>query len=571
MIFSKKSSSFISIITILTLICLLLIFYRYSTFSSLTYVWDLTFAKATHISFSFIIDWVSTIFLLTLLLITLAVALFSFNYIDLDKHQNQFLFTLSTFIASIIFFIPRNNFLTIIIGWDGLGISSFLLIIYYQTPKGLFSGIVTRFTNRIGDVLILSCLSVFFLAGSRSIINNQSLSRLSLFTSIILLFILIASFTKSAQTPFSSWLPAAIAAPTPVSALVHSSTLVTAGIFLIIRVTSSVKLTTPLMLITLLTALFTAVIAGLAATIEPDVKKLIALSTLSQLGMIIFRIAINNNKVAFLHLISHARFKALLFIRAGWILVIISHKQDIRDLGELNLMSNSSLIIITLASLRLIALPFLSGFYSKDIILENYFTKQFSLTSLILVLTATALTSIYSIKILTIIHTNSYSHPPITICLPQPLTHNLAAITLGTGRVCLSSFLLWNISPVLSHPTIMPEAKFLLTITLVLAILYTLLSINTNPSTLNPLIIIPTEINLNIRSLTPTSHSLTALLLNKTSSTTNLIIEDIWAHQSTSSIPYIITNTLAKNSSNFLPSFNFILIAFIIATLICST
>lgn len=571
MIFSKKSSSFIYIISILTLICLLLILYRYSTLSSLTYVWDLTFSKSTHISFSFILDWISTIFLLTLLLVTLAVSLFSFNYISSDKHQNQFLFTLLTFIISIIFFIPSNNFLTIIFGWDGLGISSFLLIIYYQTPKGLFSGIVTRFTNRIGDVLILSCLSVFFLAGSRSITNNQSLSRISFFTATILLLILTASFTKRAQAPFSSWLPAAIAAPTPVSALVHSSTLVTAGIFLIIRVTSSVKLTTPLMLITLLTALFTAVIAGLAATIEPDVKKLIALSTLRQLGIIIFRIAINNNKVAFFHLISHARFKALLFIRAGWILVIARHKQDIRDLGELNLVSNSSLIIITLASIRLIALPFLSGFYSKDIILENYFTKQFSLTSLILVLTATALTSIYSIKILIIVHTNSCSHPPINVSLPQPITHNLAAITLGTGRVCLSSFLLWNISPIFAHPTILPEVKFLLTITLFIAILYTLLVINTNPLALNPPIIVPSEINLNIRSLTPISHSLTSLIVNTTSIRTNLLIEDIWTHQSTSSIPYIVTNTLAKASSNFLPSFNFILITFIIATIICST
>nr|UJV31446.1 NADH dehydrogenase subunit 5 [Boudemos sp. DBUA0002419.01] len=569
MMFSKKSASFIFMIMTLTMVCFMLLIYRYSTFSSLIYVWDLTFSKSMYISFSFIMDWVSTTFLLTLLLVTLSVSLFSLNYMETDKHQNQFLFTLMTFIISMMFFIPSNNFLTMMIGWDGLGISSFLLIIYYQTPKGLYSGMVTSFTNRIGDVLILSCLSVFFLAGSSTMSNNQSISSMSSFTSLVVLLILMASFTKSAQAPFSSWLPAAMAAPTPVSALVHSSTLVTAGIFLMIRVTSSTKLTMPLMLMTLMTALFTSMMAGLAATMETDVKKLIALSTLSQLGMMMFSISMNNNKIAFFHLISHASFKALLFISAGWILVMMNHKQDMRDLGELNMISNSSLVMITLASMSLMAIPFLSGFYSKDMILENYFTKQFSLISLTLVLMATALTSMYSLKMLTMVHNNTLSHPPMLLQMPQPLTHNLATIILGSGSVCLSSFILWNISPILPHPTILQESKILLTMTLFTTVLIMLVFTNTKPWTLIKPMVIPSEMNLNMMSLTPISHSLTTLAVNKMSLTNNLLIEDLWVHQSTSEMPYMITHSMTKISSHFVPSFNFILMMFIMTVMMC--
>nr|YP_010274784.1 NADH dehydrogenase subunit 5 [Iheyomytilidicola lauensis]UJV31458.1 NADH dehydrogenase subunit 5 [Iheyomytilidicola lauensis] len=571
MMFSKKSSSFTLMISIFTLSCFMFMLYHYMTSSSLIYVWDLTFSKSMYLSFSFIMDWISTTFLLTLLLVTLAVSLFSLSYMKTDKHQNQFLFTLSTFIASMMFFIPNNNFLTMLIGWDGLGISSFLLIIYYQTPKGLFSGMVTSFTNRIGDVLILSCLSSFFLAGSSSMNNNQSLSSLSFFSSLITLLFLVASFTKSAQTPFSSWLPAAMAAPTPVSALVHSSTLVTAGIFLMIRVTSSVKLTMPLMMITLLTALLTSVMAGMAATMEPDVKKLIALSTLSQLGMMMFSISMNNNKIAFFHLISHASFKALLFISAGWVLVMMNHKQDTRELGELNMISNSSLIMITVASMSLMALPFLSGFYSKDIILENYFTKQFSLMSLFLVLAATALTSIYSMKMLTMIHNNSLSHSPMTLKLAQPISHNLAAAILSSGSIFLSSFLMWNISPVFIHPTIMPEIKSMLILVLLSTIMIMMSCTNMMSVALLPMMNVPSEMNLQMSSLTPISHSLTTLTINKMSANTSLLMEDNWIHQSTSSMPNMIISTIAKSSSYFFPSFNFILMMFMMTTLMILT
>nr|YP_010274797.1 NADH dehydrogenase subunit 5 [Craseoschema thyasiricola]UJV31472.1 NADH dehydrogenase subunit 5 [Craseoschema thyasiricola] len=560
MMFSKKSFSFICIMTIITLTCLMLMIFRYSTFSSLIYMWDLTFSKSMYISFTFVADWISTTFLLTLLLITLTISLFSINYMKLDKHQNQFLFSLTTFVASMMIFIPSNNFLTMMVGWDGLGISSFLLIIFYQTPKSLFSGMVTSFTNRIGDTFILASLAIFFLGGSSSMTNNQSLLSKSFYLVLVLLLILMASFTKSAQVPFSSWLPAAMAAPTPVSALVHSSTLVTAGVFLMIRVTSSCKLSTPLVMFTLLTALLTSIIAGFTAIMEPDVKKLIALSTLSQLGMMMFSISMNNNKIAFLHLISHASFKALLFISAGWILVMMSHKQDMRELGELNMVSNSSLVMIMLASMSLMALPFLSGFYSKDMILENYFTKQFSLMALMLMLVATALTSIYSMKMLTMIHNNTLSHPPMMLNFNQPLTHNLAAILLGSGSVFLSTFLLWNSFPTFIHPTIFSEVKWLLSFILLLTISLMLFFTNLTKSFfLSSLMKIPSEMNLYMSNLTPITHSLSSLMLNKTSAKTNLLLEDNWIHQSTSSMPTMIVNTLTKTSSYFLPSFNFIL------------
>lgn len=559
MLFTKKSISYILSTFILMIITTLILFHCKKTISIVIYTWDLTVRKSLHISYRRLFDWVSTVFLVTLITITLAVSLFSHKYISLDKNQNQFLFTLATFVASIIFFIPRNNFLIIILGWDGLGISSFILIIYYQTPKALFSGIVTRFTNRIGDALILASLAVFFLRGSRRIANNQRISSTNPTIIILLLLITVARFTKSAQIPFSSWLPAAIAAPTPVSALVHSSTLVTAGVYLIVRITMIFSIPPYLSIVVILIALITATIAGVSACFEIDVKKLIALSTLSQLGVIIFRISIQNYTITFFHLVSHARFKALLFISAGWVLVIYDHKQDIRDIGELNIISNSALIIIIIASISLIALPFLSGFFSKDIILETYFISQFSIITIALILISTIITSIYSLNLLILTHANSLNHPPLLKKLNQPIFHNIGALILAMGRVTLSSVLVWNIIPIIAHPTILPEIKHFLTIILLTAVLTSFLYLNSiNRLTFDATHIL--EFNSYIGNLTPLSHSLVANSSNKLSYIYIVYVEEIWIHQLTSNTPLNILILISNKTIQFKTRFNLILI-----------
>jgi NADH-ubiquinone oxidoreductase chain 5 len=209
---------------------------------------------------------------------------------------------------------------------------------------------------------------------------------------------ILAAITKRAQIPFSSWLPAAIAAPTPVSALVHSSTLVTAGVYLLIRF-NRLFVDTNLGKFLLLISGLTIFIAGLGANFEFDLKKIIALSTLSQLGLIMRILAIGFYKLAFFHLLTHALFKALLFICAGAIIHNIKNSQDIRGIGGLTIHMPLTISCLNVANLALCGFPFLAGFYSKDIILETVLISELNLFSVFLFFFSTGLTVRYSFRL----------------------------------------------------------------------------------------------------------------------------------------------------------------------------
>lgn len=215
---------------------------------------------------------------------------------------------------------------------------------------------------------------------------------------VICAIAILAALTKSAQIPFSSWLPAAIAAPTPVSALVHSSTLVTAGVYLLIRF-RNLFTDTELGKFLLLISGLTIFIAGLGANFEFDLKKIIALSTLSQLGLIMRILAIGFYKLAFFHLLTHALFKALLFMCAGAIIHNIKNSQDIRDMGSLTIYMPLTVSCLNIANLALCGFPFLAGFYSKDIILEIVLISELNLFSVFLFFFSTGLTVRYSFRL----------------------------------------------------------------------------------------------------------------------------------------------------------------------------
>jgi len=280
------------------------------------------------------------------------------------------------------------------LGWDGLGIVSFILVIYYQNPKSLAAGIITALTNRIGDVLLLVSIGWTLNQGHWFILNiwDSSISTLQI------MFIILAAITKRAQVPFSSWLPAAIAAPTPVSALVHSSTLVTAGVFLLIRFYPFLHTCKYFNNTILLVAVVTIFIAGLRATTECDAKKIIALSTLRQLGIIITRLGFNLPNLAFFHILTHALFKALLFICAGSFIDSHLHTQDLRWIGNITNQIPVAVRCVTLANIALCGFPFIAGFYSKDIILEAAINGQNNILILIITIFRLGLTSFYSIR-----------------------------------------------------------------------------------------------------------------------------------------------------------------------------
>lgn len=216
-----------------------------------------------------------------------------------------------------------------------------------------------------------------------------------------MILILIAAITKSAQVPFSRWLPAAMAAPTPVSALVHSSTLVTAGVFLLIRFYPFLSSFDYFKLFLLIISTTTLTIAGLRAITECDLKKIIALSTLSQLGVMIISLSLGLVELAFFHLLTHAIFKALLFMRAGTLLHLFSHNQDLRGFGNLSFQAPFVVSTIVVANLALCGFPFIAGFYSKDLILEFILESSASFFLLCMAMGATFLTSAYSVRLRT--------------------------------------------------------------------------------------------------------------------------------------------------------------------------
>lgn len=360
--------------------------------------WDLVSIQSTSIVITFLFDWIRFIFISFVLFISSLVIFYRKEYISEDIHINRFIILVVIFVFSIMILIISPNLIRILLGWDGLGLVSYCLVIYFQNIKSYNAGILTALSNRIGDVALLIAIAWILNYGSWNYIFYIEIIKNDFSIKIIGLLVILAAITKSAQIPFSSWLPAAIAAPTPVSALVHSSTLVTAGVYLLIRF-NILFVDTILRKILLLIGGLTIFIAGIAANFEFDLKKIIALSTLSQLGLIMRILAIGFPKLAFFHLLTHALFKALLFICAGSVIHNIKNSQDIRDIGGLIYFIPFTTTCINTANLALCGMPFLAGFYSKDLILETVILSDVNFLSFFLYFFSTGLTVCYSLRL----------------------------------------------------------------------------------------------------------------------------------------------------------------------------
>ena len=380
----------LSLVTLMT--SLLFLF----TQNNLFVEWNLT-ALAYSFTWTFVFDFTALIFLSTVLFISRNVVWYSQSYLRTDKDANRFILLVLGFVISMCLLITSPNIITILLGWDGLGLISYCLVIYYPTKKSRRAGILTVMRNRVGDICLLLLIGWFSIIGDGNFfIWTWSLTPLNRIEWVSFLVIL-GALTKSAQIPFSAWLPAAIAAPTPVSALVHSSTLVTAGVYLLIRFSEFSR--TNRNFILLVISSLTMFISGLVAFFEYDLKKIIALSTLSQLGVIIFAISINLPQLAFFHLITHALFKALLFLCAGVIIHGNQNSQDIRSYGSLVLNFPVVGRCLNLANLSLCGLPFLSGFYSKDLIVELAAQSYWNQFIICIIFRALGLTVAYSVRL----------------------------------------------------------------------------------------------------------------------------------------------------------------------------
>nr|YP_003204847.1 NADH dehydrogenase subunit 5 [Bolinus brandaris]ACF04921.1 NADH dehydrogenase subunit 5 [Bolinus brandaris] len=357
--------------------------------------WTIIQISSCMISFSLILDPVSLSFSNVVCLISGCVMMFSSSYMAHDPFLKRFTWLVMLFVLSMNMLVFIPSLPALLLGWDGLGIVSFVLVIYYQNMKSLGAGMLTVLANRIGDVMILISIGLLILQGHWLITLMWNFHLATLMGVCIVL----AAMTKSAQIPFSSWLPAAMAAPTPVSALVHSSTLVTAGVFLLIRffpfLDSIEGFKSALLFISVLTLLM----AGIGANCENDMKKIIALSTLSQLGVMMMSLGMGMPYLALFHLYTHALFKALLFLCAGMIIHNSSNTQDIRHMGLLYSQAPLTVSCMNIANLSLCGAPFLSGFYSKDLILELSLNNPTSFLMVFLIFLATGMTAAYSFRL----------------------------------------------------------------------------------------------------------------------------------------------------------------------------
>lgn len=408
--------------------------------------WEVVSLNSMTIVITLLFDWISLVFMSFVLIISSLVIFYRKEYIRNDYKINRFIILVLIFVSSIILLIIRPNLIRILLGWDGLGLVSYCLVIYFQNIKSYNAGILTALSNRIGDVALLLAIAWILNYGRWNYIFYLEVIKSDIEIIIVGSLVILAAITKRAQIPFSSWLPAAIAAPTPVSALVHSSTLVTAGVYLLIRFNIVLRRSWIGNLLLLISGL-TIFIAGLGANYEFDLKKIIALSTLRQLGLIMSILSIGYYKLAFFHLLTHALFKALLFMCAGAIIHNINNSQDIRLIGSLRLIIPITSSCFNVANLALCGIPFLAGFYSKDLILEVVSLSYINIFSFFLYFFSTGLTVCYSFRLVYYTITGDSNFSSLNMLNDEGWVILKSIIGLLILRIFGGSILSWLIFP----------------------------------------------------------------------------------------------------------------------------
>nr|YP_010583787.1 NADH dehydrogenase subunit 5 [Octopus salutii]UXN83983.1 NADH dehydrogenase subunit 5 [Octopus salutii] len=356
--------------------------------------WEIFSVMSLFVELDILFDWISCSFSSLVCLISSSVCIFSVSYMKGDMNNKRFMFVLMLFVLSMNFLIFIPSVVGLILGWDGLGLVSFCLVIYYQNNKSLSAGMLTVLMNRVGDCFILGGISIMSLLGHW----NYLCMWYFWFFDVCMVFVVIAGMTKSAQIPFSSWLPAAMAAPTPVSALVHSSTLVTAGVFLLIRFYYCLVEVDFFCNFMIFISIMTTFMSGICAVYEYDMKKIIALSTLSQLGVMMMSLGMKMPMLTLFHLYTHAMFKALLFLCGGNIIHCYGGMQDIRDIKGVSYNLPFTSIVLNISNMALCGFPFLAGFYSKDLIIEILLSSDMNLLMGLIGVFGVCLTVLYSMR-----------------------------------------------------------------------------------------------------------------------------------------------------------------------------
>jgi len=363
-------------------------------------------SESLNVLWSFNFDSLTVSMLIPVLIVSSLVHVYSIGYMSHDPHNQRFFSYLSLFTFMMIILVTSDNYLLMFVGWEGVGVCSYLLVSFWFTRIAANQSSISAFlTNRVGDCFLT--IGMFAILWSFGNVDYSTVFSIAPFVSsdliiIIGICLLIGAMAKSSQIGLHVWLPMAMEGPTPVSALIHAATMVTAGVYLLMRSSPLIEYSNTVLLICLWIGAITTVFSSLIGLFQQDIKKVIAYSTMSQLGMMVIAIGLSSYNVALFHLVNHAFYKGLLFLGAGAVIHAVSDNQDFRKYGGLKTFLPLTYSVMLIASLSLVAFPFMTGFYSKDFILESAY-GQFYFSSVVIYWISTIaamFTTLYSVKVL---------------------------------------------------------------------------------------------------------------------------------------------------------------------------